>query len=127
MTPLFAPALTVDRSSRSDRLTATDRPSRSDRPVATDRPMATDRPALTVKANSSIAAEPTVCCYVNPTGQIQIARIANIPNWYFERVVFPSQRLLFEAPAQALLEIHTGTIASAILADTIPCGRLRVG
>ena len=66
------------------------------------------------------------CCYVNPTGQIQIARIANIPNWYFERVVFPGQRLLFEAPTQAQLEIHTGTIASAILADRIPCGRLQV-
>lgn len=66
------------------------------------------------------------CCYTNPTHQIQIARIANIPNWYFERVVFPGQRLLFEAPTQAQLEIHTGTIASAILADRIPCGRLLV-
>jgi hypothetical protein len=67
-----------------------------------------------------------VCCYVNTTSQIQIARITNIPNWYFERVVFPGQRLVFEALPDALLEIHTGMMASAILSDTIPCERLYV-
>lgn len=67
-----------------------------------------------------------LCCYVNATSQIQIARITNIPNWYFERVVFPGQRLVFEAPPQALLEIHTGMMASSILSDTIPCHRLLV-
>lgn len=67
-----------------------------------------------------------LCCYVNATSHIQIARISNIPNWYFERVVFPGQRLLFEAVPGALLEIHTGKMASAILSDTIPCDRIRV-
>lgn len=65
-----------------------------------------------------------VCCYVNATSKIQIARISNIPKWYFERVVFPGQRLVFEAPPQSLLEIHTGMMASAILSDRIPCDRL---
>ena len=65
-----------------------------------------------------------VCCYVNATSKIQIVRISNIPNWYFERVVFPGQRLVFEAPPESLLEIHTGMMASAILSDTIPCDRL---
>ena len=65
-----------------------------------------------------------VCCYVNATSKIQIARISNIPNWYFERVVFPGQRLVFEAPPESLLEIHTGMMASAILSDKIPCERL---
>lgn len=64
------------------------------------------------------------CCYVNATSQIQIARITNIPNWYFERVVFPGQRLVFEAVVDAILEIHTGMMASAILSDKIPCDRL---
>ena len=68
-----------------------------------------------------------VCCYVNVTSQIQVARITNINNWYFERVVFPGQRLLFEAVPQALLEIHSGAMASAILSDTIPCERLCIG
>ena len=67
-----------------------------------------------------------LCCYVNATSKIQIARVSNVPNWYFERVVFPGQRLLFEAVPTALLEIHTGMMASAILSDTIPCQRLRV-
>lgn len=65
-----------------------------------------------------------LCCYVNATSKIQIARISNLPNWYFERVVFPGQRLVFEAPSQSLLEIHTGMMATAILSDRIPCDRL---
>jgi hypothetical protein len=67
-----------------------------------------------------------LCCYVNATSKIQVVRITNIANWYFERVVFPGQRLVFEAVPQALLEVHTGMMASAILADTIPCDRLRI-
>ncbi|MEB3337671.1 MAG: DUF1830 domain-containing protein [Leptolyngbyaceae bacterium] len=69
-------------------------------------------------------SENIVCCYVNATSKIQIARITNIPNWYFERVVFPGQRLIFEALPEAQLEIHTGMMASAILSDTIPCTSL---
>ncbi|MEM8722108.1 MAG: DUF1830 domain-containing protein [Cyanobacteria bacterium P01_G01_bin.39] len=65
-----------------------------------------------------------LCCYVNATSRIQVARITNIPNWYFERVVFPGQRLVFEAESQATLEIHSGMMASAILSDTIPCSKL---
>ncbi|BAW97516.1 hypothetical protein NIES970_24680 [[Synechococcus] sp. NIES-970] len=65
-----------------------------------------------------------LCCYVNATSQIQVARITNVEDWYFERVVFPGQRLIFEALPEAILEIHTGMMASAILSDTIPCGRL---
>ncbi|MCY7381781.1 MAG: DUF1830 domain-containing protein [Microcoleus sp. CAN_BIN18] len=67
-----------------------------------------------------------LCCYVNATSQIQIARICNIPYWYFERVVFPGQRLVFEAIRAAALEIHTGMMASAILSDKIPCDRLQI-
>ncbi len=66
------------------------------------------------------------CCYVNMTSKMQIARITNIPNWYFERVVFPRQRLLFESLPEGNLEIHTGMMASAILSDTIPCIQLQV-
>jgi hypothetical protein len=67
-----------------------------------------------------------LCCYVNATSKIQVVRITNIANWYFERVVFPGQRLVFEALPQAMLEVHCGMMASAILADTIPCDRLRM-
>ncbi|AFY39140.1 protein of unknown function DUF1830 [[Leptolyngbya] sp. PCC 7376] len=69
----------------------------------------------------------SLCCYINATSQIQVARITNIEDWYFERVVFPGQRLVFEAVSHAILEIHTGMMASAILSDTIPCNRLALG
>jgi hypothetical protein len=67
-----------------------------------------------------------LCCYVNATSSIQVVRITNIQNWYFERVAFPGQRLIFETVPEAQLEIHTGMMASAILSDTIPCTDLQV-
>lgn len=48
-----------------------------------------------------------LCYYINATNQVQIARIANIAACYFERVVFPGQRLLFEAVPEAILEVQT--------------------
>ncbi|MDX2256084.1 MAG: DUF1830 domain-containing protein [Pseudanabaenaceae cyanobacterium bins.39] len=67
-----------------------------------------------------------VCSYVNATSKIQIARITDVPQWYFERVVFPGQNLIFEAISSAHVEIHTGMMASSILSDTIPCIQLQV-
>lgn len=67
-----------------------------------------------------------LCCYTNASNQIQVARISNIPGWYFERVVFPAQRLLFEAPHDAQLEIYTGTFASAVLAERRNCSQLQI-
>ena len=72
------------------------------------------------------SSDSILCCYVNATSKVQVARITNIPNWYFERVVFPGQRLVFEAMPEAVLEIHTGMMATAILSDKIVCDRLRV-
>ncbi|MEG4516442.1 MULTISPECIES: DUF1830 domain-containing protein [unclassified Microcoleus] len=76
---------------------------------------------LSYKGNNQI-----LCYYANVTNLVQVVRIGNIPNWYFERVMFPGQRLMFEAAAESVLEIHTGTVASAILSDKIPCYVLRV-
>ncbi|ELR99618.1 DUF1830 domain-containing protein [Gloeocapsa sp. PCC 73106] len=66
------------------------------------------------------------CCYVNATSQIQVVRITNVASWYFERVAFPGHRLVFESFPEALLEIHTGMMASAILSDTFPCKDLEI-
>jgi Domain of unknown function (DUF1830) len=71
-------------------------------------------------------AERCLCCYVNATSQIQVVRVTDVPEWYFERVVFPGQHLIFEAFSQAHLEIHTGMMASSILSDTLPCRELKV-
>jgi hypothetical protein len=70
--------------------------------------------------------ESLLCSYINATSQIQVARITNVPNWYFERVVFPGQRLVFEALSYGILEIHSGMMASSILSDRIPCARLAI-
>jgi hypothetical protein len=74
----------------------------------------------------SDSSKQILCCYVNATSKIQVARITNVQDWYFERVVFPGQRLMFETVPKALLEIHTGMMASAILSDTVPCERLAI-
>ena len=70
--------------------------------------------------------EPVLCCYVNKTSHVEIIRITNVPHWYFERVIFPGQRLIFEAPVMAKLEVHTGTAISSILSETIECSRLQL-
>ena len=67
-----------------------------------------------------------LCCYVNTTTQIQKAKILTIPNWLFERVVFPRQRLLFEAVPGAFLEIHSCAAAGEALLSKVPCLRLQV-
>ena len=67
-----------------------------------------------------------ICGYINTTRFIQIVRITNIANWYFERVVFPQQHLLFEALPDAQLEIHTSEIVTAMRIDKIKCESLQI-
>lgn len=70
---------------------------------------------------------PTIlCAYLNKTQQVQIIRIANISHWFFERVVLPGQRLTFKAFPEAVLEIQTSAIASAVCLDRMRCDRLQV-
>ena len=47
-----------------------------------------------------------LCHYHNRSSDLQIVRITNISNWYFERVIFPDDVLIFEAIAEATLEIY---------------------
>lgn len=65
---------------------------------------------------------PVFCCYVNVTLQLQFIRITNIPHFYLERVVFPGERLLFEAVPDAQLEIYSREIRSRL----VSCYHLRV-
>lgn len=67
-----------------------------------------------------------LCQYYNTTQDIQIVWISNIDGWHFERTVFPGQRLIFETVPEAVLEVRTGTTPAALIADRIPCLRLRV-
>lgn len=74
-----------------------------------------------------VLAPPTqnlLCCYTNRTSRIQILRISDIPNHFFERSIMPQGTVLFEAPPEAHLEIHTSEMIDSILSDVIPCSRL---
>ena len=67
-----------------------------------------------------------LCSYKNKTPTVQIIRITNIPNWHFERVVFPGEMLLFEALPEAVLEIYISEKARPILEDRFLCDWLKV-
>lgn len=66
------------------------------------------------------------CRYKNATNRLQIIRIANLSNWYFERAVFPQQQFIFHALPEALLEVHSSETVTAIQSDRIPCPQLRL-
>lgn len=67
-----------------------------------------------------------LCYYINDARMIKIARITNVPNWYFERVVFPEERLLFEALPEAQLEIYVTNFSTVALVEITTCDRLAV-
>lgn len=67
-----------------------------------------------------------LCCYANTSPRVQIIRIADVPDFYLERVIFPGERLLFKVPSNASLEVHTGRFIGAIASDTIACETLKV-
>lgn len=75
---------------------------------------------------TSCSSDPDLatCCYVNKTNQIQIIRINNSLEQYLERTIFPGQRFIFEASRDSLLEIYTYELATAIVADRIPCEQI---
>ena len=58
--------------------------------------------------------------YINDTKKLQIIRINNIESLHFERVIFPGQRLLFEAVQEAKLEVQIDKSLSVI----IPCYKI---
>jgi hypothetical protein len=73
---------------------------------------------------SLVSIQKVRCCYKNPTDQFQIIRVVNRPYCFFERTVLPRESIYFESESKDTLEIHTGTVMGAILADKIPCDRL---
>lgn len=77
----------------------------------------------------TIAIDPVesaiLCGYRNQTPDIQIARIRKHDRIYSERVIFPYDWLLVEAPADACLEIDEHS-PSSLLRTTIACSALQV-
>jgi hypothetical protein len=67
-----------------------------------------------------------LCSYNNTTPHIQIIKITNVRDFYFEKVVFPNQRILFDALPEAQLEVFTSELMQAIVTDRILCQELAV-
>jgi hypothetical protein len=68
----------------------------------------------------------TLYSYANPTNALQVIRIINVPNGYFEKVIFPKQRLLFETQPEAELEVYASQQGQAVLEKKIRVVCLRV-
>jgi len=72
------------------------------------------------------SVEEVLCFYTNASTEIQIIRIEDNQNTKLERIVFPSEKLLFVGEPKAQLEIYTGNQGKEILFDTISCASLQV-
>ena len=64
----------------------------------------------------------SLCSYTNITSRIQIIRTSTCSNGQWEKVVFPGQRLMFEAMPDAKLEIQISEMTTM----TVPCQQLSV-
>ncbi|AKG23647.1 DUF1830 domain-containing protein [Calothrix sp. 336/3] len=71
-------------------------------------------------------SSPVLCYYVNWTQQLQVVRIANISDCYWERVVFPGQRIMFTASIEAELEVYASSPPTAMLSDKLSVKTLQV-
>ncbi|MEL7037482.1 MAG: DUF1830 domain-containing protein [Cyanobacteria bacterium J06592_8] len=78
------------------------------------------------KLSNSPSNHLILCSYQNQTAQLQILRITPSETGYFERVVFPSEHLLFEAKAQDHLEVYYSVCDDSIEMRQIPCISLKV-
>lgn len=67
-----------------------------------------------------------LCFYENTARKMQIARIRNIKNQYWERTVFPGQRLFFEAVPEAELEIHQHQENGDVRCESFSCKHFKV-
>lgn len=65
-----------------------------------------------------------LCCYLNDTSRIQVGIVPNQQGENYERVIFPGDKFLFEAPATANLEIFIALDGKTTLLDRISCSRL---
>ena len=67
-----------------------------------------------------------LCYYLNSTSEIQVIKSECRKIWDFERVVFPGQRLFFEALSTAHLEIYKAKNSGLELVARVKCDRLQV-
>lgn len=74
----------------------------------------------------SVDYKKILCYYFNPSSEMQILKLKNSPGLHYEKVVFPQQRLLFEAFPNSFLEVHRNTFNGTDLVDKVRCQSLQV-
>lgn len=67
-----------------------------------------------------------LCYFANPTSNILILRSAHRQSQTFERIVFPGERLFFEAGSRDSLEVYQSGSSGLDLVETMRCDRLQV-
>ncbi|MGK7912053.1 MAG: DUF1830 domain-containing protein [Synechococcus sp.] len=78
--------------------------------------------SATVAIPTTELAANTLCVHVNASDRIQVVRLTECSPG-LERVVFPGQRLMFEAPVDAVLEVYAGDDEPK-LQEQLTCGDL---
>ncbi|WP_448561934.1 DUF1830 domain-containing protein [Trichothermofontia sp.] len=71
-------------------------------------------------------SELLLCYYTNQTQQLQVIKITDKPELNFERVIFPGQRLMFQAPPTSQLQVYSRTAVATLNREMIPCEQLQV-
>ena len=67
-----------------------------------------------------------LCYYCNSTDKIQLIRVWNGTGYSLEKIVFPQQRILFEAKAEGILEVHTKPKDQQLLEQIYSCLNLKI-
>lgn len=70
--------------------------------------------------------EAILCFYKNATSKIQVIRLNSMQNILWKRVIFPGQRLIFEAPDAAKLEVFIKSSVDTIRSNVILCQHIRL-
>jgi len=68
----------------------------------------------------------TLCYYFNSTNKMQLIRLWDGEMYSLEKIIFPQQRILFEAKPEEILEVHTKQEGEQILESIFACNSLKV-
>ncbi|PSB06846.1 hypothetical protein C7B62_21700 [Pleurocapsa sp. CCALA 161] len=80
--------------------------------------------------NEQVVIDQTVnnmlCYYVNSTSKTQLIQVTDDLKVYWKKIVFPQQRILFEAVPEFKLEIQNNQPENIRVTKTILCQKLKV-
>lgn len=65
-----------------------------------------------------------LCNYTNSTHKMQLIRVLDNHNCHYEKVIFPQQRILFEAILEGRLEVYIEQEGKPMLQEIFSCHNL---